>query len=115
MDPNTIFNLGTERTAMISLVPFRPVPQGRIELRHALNKHGQPRNAFWKSVLVGYARSTAVKYRTITSGGTRTGGRLVSSADISVLDAVTATTTDHVPGGLVFTPHPLKVWASLEF
>ena len=36
MDPNTILYLGTERTAMNSLVPFRPVPQGRRELRHAL-------------------------------------------------------------------------------
>ena len=39
MDPNTIFYLGTERTAMNSLVPFLPVPQGRIGLRHALNVH----------------------------------------------------------------------------
>ena len=36
MDPNTIFYLGTERTAMNSLVPFLPVPQGRTGLRHAL-------------------------------------------------------------------------------
>ena len=27
--------VGTEQTAMNSLVPFRPVPQGRTELRHA--------------------------------------------------------------------------------
>ena len=37
MDPNTIFYLGTERTAMNSLVPFFPVPQGRIGLIHALS------------------------------------------------------------------------------
>ena len=36
MDPNTFFYLGTERTAMNSLVPFLPVPQGRRGLRHAL-------------------------------------------------------------------------------
>ena len=36
MDPNTIFYLATERTAMNSLVPFLLVPQGRIGLRHAL-------------------------------------------------------------------------------
>ena len=29
MDLNTIFFLGTERTAVNSLVPFRSVPQGR--------------------------------------------------------------------------------------
>ena len=32
----TRFYLGTERTTMNSLVPFRSVPQGRIELGHAL-------------------------------------------------------------------------------
>ena len=36
MDPNTIYYLETERTAMNSLVAFLPVPQGRIGLRHAL-------------------------------------------------------------------------------
>ena len=36
MDPNTIFYLGTERTAMNSLVLFLPVPQSRLGLRHAL-------------------------------------------------------------------------------
>ena len=37
MDPNTFFfNLGKERTAMTSLVLFRLVPQGRIELRRTL-------------------------------------------------------------------------------
>ena len=34
---NTVFYLGTERTAINGLVPFLPVPQGRIGLRHALN------------------------------------------------------------------------------
>ena len=38
MDTNKIFFLGTERMDMNSLVPFRPVPQGRIELRHALTQ-----------------------------------------------------------------------------
>ena len=32
------FYHGTERTAMNSLVPFRPVAQGRIELGHALTE-----------------------------------------------------------------------------
>jgi len=36
MDPTTTFYLGTERTAMNGLVPFLPVPQGRIGLRHAI-------------------------------------------------------------------------------
>ena len=39
---NTIFYLGTERTAMNSPVPFLPVPQGRVGLRHALLYVGSP-------------------------------------------------------------------------
>ena len=31
--PKHVFYLGTGRMAINSLVPFRPVPQGRIELR----------------------------------------------------------------------------------
>ena len=38
MDTNKIFFLGTERMDMNSLVPFRPVAQGRIELGHALTE-----------------------------------------------------------------------------
>ena len=37
-----IFYLGTERTAMNSLVPFLPVPQGRLGLRHALSPFAPP-------------------------------------------------------------------------
>ena len=36
MDSNTILYKRTERTAMNSLVPFFPVPQRRMGLRHAL-------------------------------------------------------------------------------
>ena len=39
MDSDSIFYLGTARTAMSSLVPFLPVPQGRIGLRHALRSY----------------------------------------------------------------------------
>ena len=35
--PKHDFFLGTERTAMNRFVPFLPVPQGRIGLRHALS------------------------------------------------------------------------------
>ena len=37
MDPNTFFYLGAERMTMSNLVPFLPVPQGRIGWRHALS------------------------------------------------------------------------------
>ena len=38
---------GTERTAKNSLVPFHPVPQGRIELRHAPLAQDTPYCSKW--------------------------------------------------------------------
>ena len=46
MDPNTVLHLGTERMTMNSLVPFRSVPKGGIEFRHAL------RNSLAKAILI---------------------------------------------------------------
>ena len=55
------FYLGTERTAMTSLVPFRLVPQGRIELRRTLQTVHKLSVWGWTYSL-DYSPSVGIKY-----------------------------------------------------
>ena len=48
-----LLNLGMERTTANSLVPFRSVPQGRTELRHALS---HPADGALRSIVTKYMR-----------------------------------------------------------